>query len=88
MRAQVPMLTPASRIVTVPVAVARLIVIEGLARLFPKLRPRDSTNVLARLIGIARNETDFRPHLVGPDGLDCGLTQTRVTYSKYRCRAL
>jgi hypothetical protein len=40
------------------------------------------------LIGIARNETDFRPHLVGPDGKDCGLTQTRVTYSKYRCHEL
>src|SRR5512134_992982 len=40
------------------------------------------------LIGIARNETDFRPDLVGPDGKDCGLTQTRVTYSKYRCREL
>lgn len=40
------------------------------------------------LIGIARNETDFRPWLVGPDGKDCGLTQIRVTYSKYRCREL
>jgi hypothetical protein len=40
------------------------------------------------LIGIARNETDFRPDLVGPDGKDCGLTQTRVTYSKYRCKEL
>lgn len=40
------------------------------------------------LIGIARNETDFRADLVGPDGKDCGLTQTRVTYSKYRCRDL
>jgi hypothetical protein len=40
------------------------------------------------LIGIARNETDFRPWLVGPDGKDCGLTQTRVTYSKYKCREL
>jgi hypothetical protein len=40
------------------------------------------------LIGIARNETDFRPDLVGPDGKDCGLTQTRVTYSRYRCREL
>jgi hypothetical protein len=40
------------------------------------------------LIGIARNETDFRPGLIGPDGKDCGLTQTRVTYSKYRCREL
>lgn len=40
------------------------------------------------LIGIARNETDFRPNVIGPDGLDCGLTQTRVTYSRYRCRDL
>jgi hypothetical protein len=40
------------------------------------------------LIGIARNETDFRPEMIGPDGKDCGLTQTRVTYSKYRCRQL
>ena len=40
------------------------------------------------LIGIARNETDFRADLIGPDGKDCGLTQTRVTYSKYRCREL
>lgn len=40
------------------------------------------------LIAIARNETDFRPHLVGPDGKDCGITQTRVTYSRYPCREL
>jgi hypothetical protein len=40
------------------------------------------------LIAIARNETDFRPSLVGPDGKDCGLLQTRVTYSRYRCRDL
>lgn len=40
------------------------------------------------LIAIARNETDFRSDLVGRDGKDCGLTQTRVTYSKYRCRDL
>jgi hypothetical protein len=40
------------------------------------------------LVGIARNETDFRPDRVGPDGKDCGLTQTRVTYSRYRCREL
>src|SRR6185295_3002839 len=40
------------------------------------------------LVGIARNETDFRPHLIGPDGKDCGLLQTRVTYSKYRCATL
>src|SRR5262249_51404062 len=41
-----------------------------------------------QLVGIARNETDFRPDLVGPDGKDCGLTQTRITGSKYRCREL
>jgi hypothetical protein len=40
------------------------------------------------LIGIARNETDFRPDTVGPDGLDCGLTQTRTKYSKYKCKQL
>ncbi|MFH0899432.1 MAG: hypothetical protein V2A73_02260 [Pseudomonadota bacterium] len=40
------------------------------------------------LIAIARNETDFRPELVGPDGKDCGLTQTRVLYSRYRCSEL
>jgi hypothetical protein len=40
------------------------------------------------LIGIARNESDFKPNTVGPDGLDCGLTQTRVTYSKYKCNQL
>lgn len=40
------------------------------------------------LIGIARNETDFRADLVGPDGLDCGLTQTRIVYSKYTCKQL
>ena len=40
------------------------------------------------LIAIARHETDFRPNLVGPDGKDCGLLQTRVIYSRYRCREL
>lgn len=40
------------------------------------------------LVGIARHETDFRPHLVGPDGKDCGLLQTRVVYSRYSCREL
>ena len=40
------------------------------------------------LIGIARNESDFRPNLVGPDGLDCGMTQFRVKYSKYKCKEL
>lgn len=40
------------------------------------------------LIAIARNETDFRVDAIGPDGKDCGMTQTRVTYSRYRCREL
>jgi hypothetical protein len=40
------------------------------------------------LVAIARNESDFRPNLVGPDGKDCGITQTRVTYSKYSCKRL
>ncbi len=40
------------------------------------------------LVGIARNETDFRPTLVGPDGKDCGITQIRVKYSKYKCKQL
>jgi hypothetical protein len=40
------------------------------------------------LVGIARNESDFRPRRVGPDGKDCGLLQTRVTYSRYRCGQL
>lgn len=40
------------------------------------------------LIGIARNESDFDPRTIGPDGLDCGLTQTRIVYSKYSCKRL
>jgi hypothetical protein len=40
------------------------------------------------LVGIARNESDFREKLVGPDGKDCGLTQTRVTVSRFTCRQL
>jgi hypothetical protein len=40
------------------------------------------------IIGIARNESDFRVDLIGPDGKDCGITQTRVTFSKYRCARL
>lgn len=40
------------------------------------------------LIAIARNESDFSEKAVGPDGLDCGLTQTRVTYSRYNCAQL
>src|SRR5262249_39548110 len=40
------------------------------------------------LIGVARNESAFRVHDVGPDGKDCGITQTRVTASRYSCRQL
>jgi hypothetical protein len=40
------------------------------------------------MIGIARNESGFRPNAIGPDGKDCGLTQIRVTYSKYSCKRL
>jgi len=31
------------------------------------------------LIGLARNESDFVENEIGPDGKDCGLTQTRTT---------
>ena len=40
------------------------------------------------LVGIARNESDFIETMVGPDGKDCGLTQTRVTITKYSCKQL
>jgi hypothetical protein len=40
------------------------------------------------LIGLARDETSFRHHLVGPDGKDCGITQTRITVSRYSCHTL
>jgi hypothetical protein len=40
------------------------------------------------LVGLARVESDFNPMTIGPDGLDCGMTQTRVTWSKYKCRQL
>jgi hypothetical protein len=40
------------------------------------------------LVAIARDETDFREGLRGPDGKDCGLTQTRVTISRFSCRQL
>jgi hypothetical protein len=40
------------------------------------------------LVGIARNESDFKPDSVSRDGKDCGITQTRTTYSRYRCREL
>jgi hypothetical protein len=40
------------------------------------------------LVGIARNESDFEERQIGPDGKDCGLTQTRVTNSRYTCNQL
>jgi hypothetical protein len=40
------------------------------------------------LVGIARNESDFVEDMRGPDGKDCGLTQTRVTITRYSCREL
>jgi hypothetical protein len=40
------------------------------------------------LVGIARNESDFVETMTGPDGKDCGLTQTRVTITKFSCRQL
>jgi hypothetical protein len=40
------------------------------------------------LVGIARNESDFVENILGPDGKDCGLTQTRVTVTRYSCRQL
>ena len=40
------------------------------------------------LVGIARNESDFVEDIKGPDGKDCGLTQTRVTITKYSCKQL
>jgi hypothetical protein len=40
------------------------------------------------LVAIARNESDFVENVRGPDGKDCGLTQTRTTITKYTCRQL
>lgn len=40
------------------------------------------------LIGVARNESDFVEDMKGPDGKDCGLTQTRVTITKFSCKQL
>ncbi len=40
------------------------------------------------LVGIARNESDFIEDMKGPDGKDCGLMQTRITITRYSCRAL
>ena len=40
------------------------------------------------LAAVARNESDFVETMRGPDGKDCGLLQTRVTVTRYSCRAL
>ena len=40
------------------------------------------------LVGIARNESDFVETMTSPDGKDCGLTQTRITITKYSCKQL
>src|SRR3954464_5674371 len=40
------------------------------------------------LVAIARNESDFIETMTGPDGKDCGLTQTRVTITKFSCKQL
>jgi hypothetical protein len=40
------------------------------------------------LVAVARNESDFVENVRGPDGKDCGLTQTRITITKYTCRQL
>ena len=40
------------------------------------------------LIGVARVESRFRADEVGPDGKDCGIMQTRVTVTHYKCRQL
>jgi hypothetical protein len=40
------------------------------------------------LIALARHESGFNDAAIGPDGLDCGLTQTRIIYSRYTCAQL
>jgi hypothetical protein len=40
------------------------------------------------LVAVARNESDFVEDARGPDGKDCGLTQTRITITRYSCRQL
>lgn len=40
------------------------------------------------LIGIARNESDFRVSLRSNKGLDCGITQIRARHSRYSCSKL
>jgi hypothetical protein len=40
------------------------------------------------LVGVARNESDFRESKRSRDGKDCGLLQTRVTVTRYSCQRL
>jgi hypothetical protein len=40
------------------------------------------------LVALARNESDFVPNLLGPDGKDCGIAQTRTTVSRFTCKQL
>jgi hypothetical protein len=40
------------------------------------------------LIGVAREESRYRADEIGPDGKDCGIMQTRITGSRYKCRQL
>jgi hypothetical protein len=40
------------------------------------------------LVGVARNESDFIERKRSADGKDCGMTQTRVTVSRYSCGQL
>jgi hypothetical protein len=40
------------------------------------------------LVGVARNESDFIETKRSRDGKDCGMTQTRVTVTRYSCRQL
>src|SRR5437762_9660777 len=40
------------------------------------------------LVGVARNESDFVENIRSPDGKDCGITQTRITVSHYKCKEL
>jgi len=40
------------------------------------------------LVAIARNESDFIEDQRSPDRKDCGLTQTRITNSRFTCRQL
>ena len=40
------------------------------------------------LVGVARNESDFVEAKRSRDGKDCGLTQTRITVTRFSCRQL